>query len=172
MKYLVVSDNHGERDVLVELVNKYRGQVDGMFHCGDSELDPTDELWQVMLVVTGNCDFDSRYKKFQEVTIGSDKIYMTHGHLSAVRMDLHSLFYEAKEKGANIALYGHTHVLHAEVVEDVLIVNPGSISQPRYPYRVKTYAIIESTPEQYSVSYYDEQHRLIEELTKTFSRNS
>ncbi|MGX7030999.1 metallophosphoesterase [Vagococcus zengguangii] len=171
MKYLVVSDNHGQRDILVELVNKYRGKVDAMFHCGDSELEPTDELWHEMLVVTGNCDFDRRYKKFQEVTIGTDKIYMTHGHLSAVRMDLRSLFYEAKEQEANIALYGHTHVLHAEVAEDLLIVNPGSISQPRYPYKVKTYALIESDLEQYCVTYYNEKHELIEELTKTFSRN-
>ncbi|MGX6961459.1 metallophosphoesterase [Vagococcus xieshaowenii] len=170
MKYLVVSDNHGERDILVELADKYRQQVDIMFHCGDSELLPTDSLWQDFIVVTGNCDYDHRYKKFQEVSVGEDTIYMTHGHLSAVRLDLQSLFYEAKEKQANIALYGHTHVLHSEMVEDMLIVNPGSISQPRYPYRVKTYAIINSTPEQYSVDYYNEKHQLMKELSTVFSR--
>ena len=46
MKILVVSDNHGDRDCLVDLVNHYEGQVDALFHCGDSELEPTDELWQ------------------------------------------------------------------------------------------------------------------------------
>lgn len=38
MKILVVSDNHGDRDCLVDLVNHYEGQVDALFHCGDSEL--------------------------------------------------------------------------------------------------------------------------------------
>ena len=38
MKYLVVSDNHGDRNILVEIVNRYVGMVDQMFHCGDSEL--------------------------------------------------------------------------------------------------------------------------------------
>ena len=51
MKILVVSDNHGDRDCLVDLVNHYEGQVDALFHCGDSELEPTDELWQKLIVV-------------------------------------------------------------------------------------------------------------------------
>lgn len=32
MKILVVSDNHGDRDCLVDLVNHYEGQVDALFH--------------------------------------------------------------------------------------------------------------------------------------------
>lgn len=38
MKYLIVSDNHGDRNILVEIVNRYVDRVDHMFHCGDSEL--------------------------------------------------------------------------------------------------------------------------------------
>lgn len=53
MKYLVVSDNHGDRNILVEIVNRYVGMVDQMFHCGDSELKANDELWQHFTVVTG-----------------------------------------------------------------------------------------------------------------------
>ena len=51
MNILVVSDNHGDRDCLVDLVNHYEGQVDALFHCGNSELEPTDELWQKLIVV-------------------------------------------------------------------------------------------------------------------------
>ncbi len=28
MRYLVVSDNHGDRDILVDLVDRYRSEVD------------------------------------------------------------------------------------------------------------------------------------------------
>ena len=38
MKYLVVSDNHGDRQILVDLVNHFQEQVDLFIHCGDSEL--------------------------------------------------------------------------------------------------------------------------------------
>ena len=88
MKYLVVSDNHGDRSILVEIVNRYVGMVDHMFHCGDSELKSNDELWEHFTVVTGNCDYDPGYKKEQIITIGDDIIYMTHGHLSNVRFGL------------------------------------------------------------------------------------
>ena len=38
MRYLVVSDNHGDREILVKLLDKYHANVDYFFHCGDSEL--------------------------------------------------------------------------------------------------------------------------------------
>ena len=65
MKYLVVSDNHGDRRILVDLFAYYKDQVDLMIHCGDSELSVNDELWQEAYVVTGNCDYDPKYKKSQ-----------------------------------------------------------------------------------------------------------
>lgn len=172
MKYLVVSDNHGNREVLVALAEKYRGKVDAMFHCGDSELEPTDVLWNDFNVVTGNCDYDPRFKRNLLVSNDLDTIYLTHGHLSNVNRELNKLFYEAKEVGANIALYGHTHVLYADQVENVLIVNPGSICLPRTPYTVKTYAIIESSESEYRVYYFNEAHELVPNLTKKFLRNS
>lgn len=170
MKYLVVSDNHGDRQCLVELVTAYRGKVDGMFHCGDSELEPTDELWHDLLVVTGNCDYYPEYQKEQVVTIGNDKILMLHGHLANVRSSLNQLLYRAEEVGATIALFGHTHELGVELVDGVLALNPGSIRLPRGRYQIKTYAIIESTDSHYDVQYYDDQQRPISELHFTFAK--
>ena len=114
MKILVVSDNHGDRDCLVDLVNHYEGQVDALFHCGDSELEPTDELWQKLIVVQGNCDFYDEFPKTVTKKVGDQVIYMTHGHLANVRMGLTTLALQAEEAGATIALFGHTHVLGAE----------------------------------------------------------
>ncbi|MEG1503450.1 MAG: metallophosphoesterase [Enterococcus sp.] len=170
MKYLVVSDNHGDRNILVEIVNRYVGMVDHMFHCGDSELKVNDELWEHFTVVTGNCDYDPEYKKEQIVTIGNDVIYMTHGHLSNVRFGLTMLSVQAQEAGANIALFGHIHQAVAEMDKHILFVNPGSISQPRGPIQIPSYAIIESDEEGYQVAYYNRAHQPIEELVASFKR--
>ena len=170
MKYLVVSDNHGDRNILVEIVNRYVGMVDHMFHCGDSELKVNDGLWEHFTVVTGNCDYDPEYKKEQIVTIGNDVIYMTHGHLSNVRFGLTMLSVQAQEAGANIALFGHIHQAVAEMDKHILFVNPGSISQPRGPIQIPSYAIIDSDEEGYQVAYYNRAHQPIEELVASFKR--
>ena len=36
MKYLIVSDNHGDRQILVDLLAGFSGKVDTFIHCGDS----------------------------------------------------------------------------------------------------------------------------------------
>lgn len=170
MNYLVVSDNHGDRQCLVELVEKYRGTVDKMFHCGDSELEPTDELWNELIVVTGNCDYDERYVTEQLIKTEEDQVLMTHGHLISVRQSTAALQARAEELGATIALYGHTHQLSVEFNAGLLIVNPGSIRLPRGQYLIKTYALIESTPTAFKVQYYDDQHREVPGLNFTFTK--
>lgn len=169
-KYLVVSDNHGDRDVLVDLANEYRGKVDLMFHCGDSELDPLDELWLDFYVVTGNCDYDRRFKQKQVVSSGTDKILVIHGHRHNVRFGLQQLAYAAEEEEANIVLFGHTHELGVEMVKGTMYLNSGSISQPRGRYNLKTYAVIESDTNQFKVQYYTRDHQPLKDLVFTFKK--
>lgn len=170
MKYLVVSDNHGDRQILVDLLNRYEGKVDAMFHCGDSELGAKDALWDSFIVVAGNCDYDPGYVQEQIVTIGQDRIFMTHGHRSNVRFGLTMLSLQAQEEGANIVLFGHIHQAVAEMDKGILFVNPGSISQPRGPIQVPSYAIIDSTESTYSIQYYNRAHQPVEELTAEFAK--
>ncbi len=170
MKYLVVSDNHGDHNILVEIVNRYVGTVDHMFHCGDSELKASDELWEHFTVVGGNCDYDPEYKMEQVVTIGQDVIYLTHGHRSNVQFGLTTLSLQAQEAGANIALFGHIHQAVAEMDKKRLFVNPGSISQPRGPVQIPSYAIIDSEEAGYHIQFYNRAHQAIEELAADFSR--
>ena len=172
MKYLVVSDNHGNRDVLVELASVWENKVDGMFHCGDSELEPNDTLWEKYVVVKGNCDYYPEYKQSVVVSVEEDTFFMTHGHLFNVNMGLTHLSLAAKENQATIALYGHTHKLAAEMVDGILYVNSGSIAQPRGKYsHLKTYAIIETNEKEIKVTYHNSNHEEIPELTFTFKRD-
>ncbi|GBD79903.1 putative uncharacterized protein [Tetragenococcus halophilus subsp. halophilus] len=169
MKYLVVSDNHGDRQILVDLFEHYKDQVDYIFHCGDSELAEDDSVWKGVYVVTGNTDFDSQYKKFQVVDTGKDIVYLTHGHLSSVKMGMTQLDMQAQEYQANIALFGHTHQLGCEVNKGRLFLNPGSILQPRGAFPIKTYAVIESTETSFQVQYYDRNFEALEDLSFEFN---
>lgn len=170
MNYLVVSDNHGDRDVLVELANKYRDTVDLLLHCGDSELEPTDSVWADFEVVRGNCDYDPAFPEKRIIKTEEDTIFMTHGHLYNVRFGLTTLALEAEAAGATVALFGHTHEIGCEVHQQTLFLNPGSISQPRGAIQIKSYALIESTANTFEVQYYDRMHQPITKLHFVFKK--
>ena len=169
MKYLVVSDNHSDREILVDLKNEFENQVDLFLHCGDSELPETDPLWETFQVVCGNCDYGGGFPNERIVKTPLDTIYMTHGHLADVRFGVTKLGLKAQQADASIALFGHTHQIGCEVVEGVLYLNPGSISQPRGPIQIPSYALIEHSGEQVNVQYYNRAHQPVEELAFTFS---
>ena len=52
---IVMSDSHGERDIVVDIKKRYQGKVDAIFHNGDSELESSDSVWEGIHVVRGNC---------------------------------------------------------------------------------------------------------------------
>ena len=172
MKYLVVSDSHGDRNILVDILEKNQGSIDYFFHCGDSELSSDDELFQTYISVGGNCDFDPGYQERRIIQTPNDRIYMTHGHLSSVRFGLTQISFEAQEADADIVLFGHTHMIGCEMVKNRLYLNPGSISQPRGSIQVKSYAIITSEDQQYHVQYYDRNHQPVSGLSFAFDRQA
>lgn len=169
-RYLVVSDSHTNRPCLVDLLNRYQDKVDQLFHCGDSQLPADDELWNSFIVVKGNCDFGKGYLDEQVYQNQLDKIVMTHGHLFNVNFTLSNLIYRAQELQGNMIFYGHTHILGAEMIEGCLVLNPGSIVQPRGRYNVKTYALIESDDTTITVYFYNDNHQLLPEFTCHFSK--
>lgn len=170
MKYLVVSDNHGKRAVLENLFAHYKDEVDYMIHCGDSEFDADDPLWQGVFVVTGNCDYDNNYHQNVVIETPLDKILVTHGHLYDVRFGLNRLSLKAQEVGANLTLFGHTHQIACEKSGDCLFLNPGSIAQPRGTILEKSYCIIESTKDEFNVQYFRNDFTKISNLSFIFKK--
>ena len=81
---IVMSDSHGERDIVVDIKNRYQGKVDAIFHNGDSELESSDPVWDGIHVVRGNCDYDSGYPERLVVKLGDVIIAQTHGHLYGI----------------------------------------------------------------------------------------
>ena len=76
-------------------------------------------------------------------------------------MTLQTLAYHAEEVGAQVAYFGHSHVLGAELIDGVLFINPGSILLPRQ--RVKTFALLEMDENQMEVRFETLDGQLVEQ---------
>jgi len=168
-KILVVSDSHGDRKILEEIYEKYQNKVDFFFHNGDSELKPNDQLWQNFFVVGGNVDC-SGFKNEQTIKIGMDTFFQTHGHLYNVSFSLQNLISAALENQVDIVLFGHLHKIICEKRKGILLVNPGSILNPRGDLKIKSYAILSLEAKKISVQYYRREHSEIYELNFNFMR--
>ena len=55
---------------------------------------------------------------------------------------MEKLCYAAEEEGCKIAMYGHTHYPANSVYGGIIVVNPGSVSQPRQLNHKPTYGIL------------------------------
>ena len=73
----------------------------------------------------------------------ADRIFVTHGHAYGVKSGLGRLIDKAESVGADIALYGHSHIPDLTYMRGISAFNPGSISMPRQEGRRCTYGTIE-----------------------------
>lgn len=85
--------------------------------------------------VRGNCDFNTDLQRLILCNVEGVIIFATHGHLSNVKRedDFRTLIYQAKEAGADIALFGHTHYQYLAEHDGITLLNPGSAGYGYYP---------------------------------------
>lgn len=145
MKILIVSDTHGSIRNFDEVIEREK-DIDMLLHMGDVEGD--DDYMEAVLdcpvhIVAGNNDFFSRLPRELEIAIGKYKVFMTHGHGYYVSMDTNRLKQAALARQADIVMYGHTHRPEIELGDNVIVINPGSLSYPRQAGRKATYIIME-----------------------------
>ncbi len=145
-KILIVSDSHGSNDNLRRVVKNMAGTMDRMIFLGDAMCQP--EVIREIAgcpvdIVRGNCDsFLSGVPISKLIEIGEHKALITHGHQYGVKMGTDTLKQAARENGADIAMFGHTHQPLIDTSSDVTALNPGSVSQPRQEGREKTYLVM------------------------------
>ena len=128
MKIIVVSDSHGSYHSLKRVLQLNR-DADIVVHCGDSR----DELDEIKLefpdkmyyCVKGNCDWEPLPLTL-DFTVEGVHFFVTHGHMFNVKYGLGELERAARERGAQVALFGHTHIPHDEYIDGVRLFNPGS----------------------------------------------
>lgn len=166
MRILIVSDSHGEEHLLKRIVE--REMADHVIHCGDFCTDQSQLPSVSMTVVRGNCDWE-RVPEEQQWDGGGYRFLVVHGHRHHVNTSLLSLRYRAEEVGASIACFGHSHYPLCERSGDVLLINPGSITQPR-GYPVPSYAVLEYVDEnRLRVQYYTPAGDAVTERGGTFA---
>lgn len=146
MKILVVSDTHRKDDNLKRVLSE-ECPLDMLIHLGDAEgsehfipdwVNPECRMEMVL----GNNDFFSRLDREREIDIAGHKAFITHGHYYGVSMGPEGLADEAKSRGCDIAMYGHTHRPFLDVIDGITVLNPGSLSYPRQEGRRPSYMII------------------------------
>ncbi len=144
MKVLVVSDTHRRNDNYFEVIKLHR--PDMVIHCGDvegSEYALSEAAECPVQMVTGNNDFFSELPREMELNVGPYKVWVTHGHSYYVSMGNENIKREAIARGVDIVMYGHTHKPVIDRDDDVIAVNPGSLSYPRQDGHRPSYIIME-----------------------------
>lgn len=146
MRILVVSDTHGNQSLLFK-VHQQAGDIDAVIHTGDGELDALlleETLGGTVLRVAGNCDHGSTAPRELLITLAEKRLLIVHGDRYTVKNGLENLIAYGKASGADILLFGHTHLALTEQRDDLLLLNPGTL-WGRAPFL--SYAILEITPE-------------------------
>lgn len=146
MRIVVISDTHGDIYSFETAVSQ-QPQADIFIHLGDCESD-VEAVKKVFpkkqfLSVAGNCDFGSKTPSEGEIVLCGKRIFYTHGHNYKVKFGDNAVISEARRRGADILLYGHTHVPVCMYDDGLYILNPGSLGHPRDG--VPTYGIIDIT---------------------------
>ena len=140
MKILVMSDSHGNKNNMLDAVDIE--SPDWILHLGDNDRDCTDiELIYPEIPlrsIRGNGDYFSANLDIDEFVLGDKRFFMSHGHLFGVKTGKTRITEAAINRGADILLFGHTHVQYQSNIDNMLVLNPGSIGYGR-----KSYAVLE-----------------------------
>ena len=150
MKWMIASDLHGSAYYCRKMLEAFeREGADRLFLLGDllyhgprndlpREYAPKEVIpllngkKEKLLCVRGNCDaeVDQMVLEFPVLAdyavlpVGQRLIYATHGHIYHVK-NLPPL------APGDVLLHGHTHIPACEEADDMLYLNPGSVSIPK-----------------------------------------
>jgi len=145
MKALITADIHGLYSVW-QKVTRLLNKDDILIIAGDfydtkygDRLNPDfqpekiiaefDNLINEKYFVYGNCDLPSSYphqNRHLSFEMFGKSIFLTHGDELSSQPEIIAI-----EKKPDIYIYGHTHVFALRKYQEMLIINPGSLSKPK-----------------------------------------
>ncbi|EFD05551.1 phosphodiesterase family protein [Peptostreptococcus anaerobius 653-L] len=156
MKLLILSDSHHSIDRLNKLLSIIEEEkIDIIIHAGDNFRDSVylkEKSKKSVIGVIGNCDFENTDREI-EFELEGLKFFLTHGHRYSVKYGPEILASKGQEIGANIVIYGHTHIKDDTYMGGLLILNPGSLSQPRDGSR-GSYVVMDLDNGSYQYNYF------------------
>lgn len=137
MRILVVSDSHNDPYTLGRII-RHQNTAEVVIFLGDGARD-IEECRKYLqnkhlIQVRGNCDYVTDAETSVAQTIEGKRFYITHGFLENVKFGIDNLIYKGQEEGADIILYGHTHLPVTKYIDGIHIFNPGSVCNGEYGY--------------------------------------
>lgn len=163
MRFLVASDSHGRVSSLLamlDMAHTRRFPADALLFLGDglTDLSYLEDRGLPIFAVSGNCDvFRTNAPREELLTFEGYRILLTHGDRYSVKSGEGRLLSYASERGADIVLYGHTHIpseryypigeTDAGVTLDrpIYMMNPGSAGEHRGAFPTG-FAVLELSP--------------------------
>lgn len=152
-QYLIFSDSHGDPDVMRRVFVRHRDVLRVLFlgdGLGDAEAFSFSEGAPPVIAVRGNCDsFTSPYgfsrPNEQVISVAAHKVLLLHGHTAGAKSGIGGLVAKAREFGADVVLFGHTHqraevFIPEEEGGPLWLFNPGSIGEP--PDGIPSYGLM------------------------------
>ncbi len=140
MKLIIMSDSHGNLRA-VQKVLALHEDADAIIHLGDGErevntlLQKLPWLQEKLHYVQGNCDSGvlvlQAVRQLALTLPYGHRIFAAHGDYYQVKYSTARMAHEARTRGADLLLYGHTHVSDCRYEDGLYIINPGSVSCPR-----------------------------------------
>ena len=147
MKILIFSDSHKSFAPMAKAI-EIEKDANWIIHAGDVHSDVEDLLIAYpktpVAYVKGNNDFFLRdVPEDRFFTLDGVKIFLTHGHNYGVKYSIAALFKKGAELGADICIFGHTHVAVCEKMGKITLFNPGAVT--------KSYGVLEINNGEYSL---------------------
>lgn len=131
MRILVLSDSHGNVENMARCAELTDPNI--ILHLGDCQRDAEALHRQLpaipMQTVPGNCDWRAVDTPEVLTEYAGVRILMMHGHTRNVKASTMSAIYAAKEMGAQILLFGHTHRPLVDYDGTLWVMNPGSVGR-------------------------------------------
>ncbi len=140
MKILVFSDSHGAASKMMKAAEAHP-DADMFIFLGDGLRDAERLFSRYSDIphvgVCGNCDTfvnmgGESFLNEQTVDLGGIRIFCCHGHKYGVKSTELNLWFRAKEKEADLVLFGHTHEPFERYFEGIRLFNPGSVGMGSY----------------------------------------
>lgn len=130
MRILVVSDTHRDRAALRRAILN-QPQARTVIHLGDGA-EEAEEMKTAfpdrrILIVRGNCDWGGTLPTEGLVRLAEKNIFYTHGYTYNVKLTMCQAVSAAREKKADVLLFGHTHQAFASYEDGLYVMNPGSL---------------------------------------------
>ena len=130
MKILILSDTHGNTNAVVKILEREKN-LDSIFHLGDGIADIYKAREQIecpkCYTVRGNCDESLATPPEMILNLEGFKILLTHGDGYGVKNTTSALYQSARDKNADIAIFGHSHKQIYQYESGIFMFNPGSV---------------------------------------------